>query len=152
MAKSKESFAKKEREKKREKKKKDKQERKEQRRTERDQVGPKSLDEMLSYVDEDGNVVSTPPDPSKLKSVSADEIVIGVPRRVDVPVDPVHTGKVNFFNASKGYGFIHDNQTGTNLFVHQNDVIDRIKDQDKVSFEVQQTSKGPAACKVKLIK
>lgn len=152
MAKSKESFAKKEREKKREKKKQEKQERKEQRKSERDLQGPKSLDDMLSYVDEDGNVIPTPPDPAKKKNVSLDEIVISVARRVDEPVDPVHTGKVNFFNASKGYGFIHDQRSGTNIFVHQNDLLDRIKDQDKVSFEVQQTSKGPAAIKVKLIK
>lgn len=152
MAKSKESFAKKEREKKRQKKKQDKQERKELRKTERDLVGPRSLEDMLSYVDEDGNVVSTPPDPAAKRAVKLEDIVIGVPKRIDIPVDPVHTGTVNFFNASKGYGFIHDVVTNTNIFVHQNDLLDRIKDHDKVSFEVEQTSKGPTAIKVKLIK
>ncbi len=152
MAKSKESFAKKEREKKRVKKKQDKQERKEQRKSEREFIGPRSLEDMLSYVDEHGNAVSSPPDPAARRTVKLEDIVIGVPRRIDEPIDPVHTGKVNFFNASKGYGFIHDMVTNTNIFVHQNELLDRIKDHDKVSFEVQQTSKGPAAIKVKLIK
>ena len=67
MAKSQQSFNKKEKEKKRRKKKKDKLERREQRKLEREEVGPKSFEDLIRYVDEDGNLTTTPPDPTKKK-------------------------------------------------------------------------------------
>jgi len=45
------------------------------------QAKGKTLDEMLAYVDENGNITSTPPDPEKRKVVNAEDIDIGVPKR-----------------------------------------------------------------------
>ena len=67
MAKSQQSFNKKEKEKKRLKKRKEKLERKEQRKQEKLDNGPKSFEDMLAYVDENGYLTSEKPDPTKKK-------------------------------------------------------------------------------------
>ncbi len=60
------------------------------------------------------------------------------------------TGKVKFFNDSKGYGFIKDNETGTEYFVHSSGLIDQINEDDDVSFELTEGKKGLNAINVKL--
>jgi cold shock protein len=60
-------------------------------------------------------------------------------------------GKVKFFNESKGYGFIKDNETDEDIFVHVSGLIDRINENDDVSFEVKQGKKGLNAVDVKLL-
>lgn len=61
------------------------------------------------------------------------------------------TGKVKFFNTSKGFGFIKDDQSNEEYFVHASGLIDQIKDEDEVNFELQEGKKGLNAVKVKLI-
>ena len=102
MAKSQQTFNKKEREKKRRKKKQDKLERREQRKLQREQEGKKTFEEMLSYVDENGNITSTPPDPNKKRKVSMDEIMISVPKKAEEPGGKGNRGTVKFFNTEKG--------------------------------------------------
>ena len=101
MAKSQDSYSKKEKEKKRIKKKKAKLERREQRKVEKAESGPKSFEEMLSYVDENGNLSSTPPDPSKKKQIKAEDIVLGIPPKDDTFVEPIRTGQVKFLTMKK---------------------------------------------------
>ncbi len=60
-------------------------------------------------------------------------------------------GKVKFFNESKGYGFIKDSETNEEHFVHVTGLIDKIKEDDEVTFELQQGKKGLNAVNVKLI-
>ena len=60
-------------------------------------------------------------------------------------------GKVKFFNESKGFGFILDNDSQTDVFVHASGLIDRITDNDEVSFEVVEGKKGLNAVNVKVI-
>jgi len=74
---------------------------------------------MLAYVDEYGNISSTPPDDSKKKRINPEHIEIGVPKRK--PADEVEvnrTGVVTFFNESKGFGFIKDATTQESIFTH----------------------------------
>src|SRR5438034_9928404 len=91
MAKSKATFAKKEKEKQRQKQKQEKREKMEERKA--NQVKGKSLDDMMAYVDENGNITSTPPDPRKKRIFSAEEIEIGVPKAADVPEETFHEGR-----------------------------------------------------------
>jgi len=58
-------------------------------------------------------------------------------------------GKVKFFNDAKGYGFIKDEETEKEYFVHVSGLIDEIKEDDEVTFELQEGKKGLNAVNVK---
>ena len=87
MGRSQATFGKRENEKKRQKKRLEKAEKKEERQANA-QKG-QSLDEMLAYVDENGNIVDTPPDPKKKREINVEDIRIGAIRQEDMePEDP----------------------------------------------------------------
>ena len=92
---------------------------------------------MLSYVDENGNLSSTPPDPAKKKKIKAEDIILGVPPSDKTAVETVRNGQVKFFNDEKGYGFIIDLDTKDSIFVHVNNTEEPIQENDKVTFEVE---------------
>jgi len=143
-----ETWNKKEREKKKQKEKKDKAEKKQER---KDNPKAKSFDDMLAYIDENGNISATPPDPRKMKKVLAEDIEIGVPKQQEIdPADLIRKGVVTFFNDAKGYGFIRDLETQESFFVHVNGLQEAIKENNKVIFEIEMGPKGPNACNVKL--
>jgi len=64
-------------------------------------------------------------------------------------IDPIRSGVVTFFNDAKGFGFIKDLQTQESVFIHVNQLSERIAENDKVSFEVQMGHKGANAINVK---
>lgn len=150
MAKSRATFNKKEIEKKKLKKKKDKEEKKEARKSN----SGKGVDfeDMIAYVDENGNISTTPPDPTKKKAVDPSTIQISVQKHEEEEPDPVRTGVVTFFNESKGFGFIRDLETHESVFVHVKSMVDEIMEKDKVMFEVERTVRGLNAFNVKLVK
>lgn len=151
MAKSQQTFNKSEKEKIRRKKKQDKLEERQQRKLEKEKNGPVEFEDLIRYVDEDGNLTSTPPDPlKKKKSIKVEDIIISVPLRDDTPVDTVRNGIVKFFNNEKGYGFIIDQETKDSIFVHMNNAYQEIKENDAVTFEVEMGQKGPNAANVRL--
>ncbi|RZT95955.1 putative cold-shock DNA-binding protein [Ancylomarina subtilis] len=150
MARSKETFGKKELEKKKLKKRKEKEARKEERKA---NGGSVSFEDMLVYVDENGQLVSTPPDPTKKTEIDADSIVLGARNsNAGYVEDPIRKGTVTFFNTSKGYGFIKDAETGESIFVHINGLVDQVNENDKVNFETERGPKGMNAVNVTLIK
>ncbi len=59
-------------------------------------------------------------------------------------------GTVKFFNETKGFGFITPSNGGEDIFVHTSGLISRIRENDKVTFEVKQGNKGLNAVNVKL--
>ncbi len=59
-------------------------------------------------------------------------------------------GKVKFYNESKGYGFICDNESGEDIFVHTTGLKDQIRDGDDVVFEVAQGKRGLNAVNVRI--
>lgn len=151
MARSQETFNKKEVRNKKDKKRKDK-EAKRLARKENEKSG--SLDDMIAYVDENGMITDTPPDPTKKKKViKVEDIEINVPKREDIEeVDPIRKGVVTFFNESKGFGFIKDRETMESVFVHVNNVLEDIKENNMVTYEVEMGQKGPTAVKVQVIR
>ncbi len=148
MARSKESFGKKEKEKKRLKQRQDKAEKMEERKA--NAKKGTSLEDMMAYIDENGNISATPPDKRKMKTFRQEDMEIGVPRQEDIdPADLIRKGVVTFFNDAKGFGFINDLETGERIFVHINQLTEPLREGDKVTFEVEMGPKGPSATSVK---
>lgn len=149
MGRSQETFNKKEVRKQKEKKRKEK----EKKRMERRDSNKDSLDDMIAYVDEFGNIVDTPPDPEDKKEVDLEDIEVSVPPGKNTQeMNPNREGTVTFFNDSKGYGFIRDSETKESIFVHMNNAEEEIREGNKVSFEVEMGPKGPSAFRVKVIR
>lgn len=148
MARSQDSYIKREKEKKRLKAQQEKKERKEERKANSAGGG---LENMMAYVDEFGNITDTPPDPSKKKKVDADSIEIGIPKKEKEVFNPIRTGRVEFFDHSKGFGFIKDADNQEKYFVHVNGVLEEITENDNVTFELERGAKGMNAVRVKKI-
>ncbi len=62
----------------------------------------------------------------------------------------MNKGVVKFFNFKKGFGFIVG-ENGEEVFVHVSGLIDEVKEDDKVAFDITDTKKGPTAINVKRI-
>lgn len=146
MGRSRETFGKKEKEKKKQKKKQEKLEKKLEK---KEQPKNSSLEDMMAYVDEFGNIVDTPPEPSRKSKIDLEDIEISVPKKEEIQIDAVRKGRVDFFNHDKGYGFIKENDTNESYFFHINATEEEVDEQDKVSFELEKGPKGLNAVKVR---
>jgi cold shock CspA family protein len=146
MGRSTETFNKKEKEKKRLKKQQDKKEKAEERKA--NSSKGKGLDEMMAYVDADGNITDVPPDPAKRKEIALEAIAIGVPKQEAIPDDGKRKGIVTMFNEQKGFGFIRDEASNESIFVHVSGLNGPVRENDRVTFETTQGQKGLAAIKV----
>jgi CspA family cold shock protein len=60
------------------------------------------------------------------------------------------TGKVKFFNETKGFGFITPEDGGADVFVHSSGLVDKIRENDSVNYEVENGKKGINAVNVKI--
>jgi cold shock CspA family protein len=149
MSKSKETFNKREKEKKRQQQRQEKKDKMEQR---RGNDKNKSMDDMIAYVDENGNLSSTPPDPKKRKVFTLEEVPNGVPDRVaEEPSEVVRTGVVDYYNEAKGFGFIVDQGSGERVFVHASQHNEHLSERDSVQFELERNERGWSAVKVRKI-
>lgn len=61
------------------------------------------------------------------------------------------TGTVKFYNEAKGFGFIVDDDTQSEIFVHATGLIDKVAQNDKVSYDIKDGKKGPNAINVKRV-
>lgn len=151
MGRSKETWNKKETEKKKQKKKKEKAQKREEKKAQGNESS--SFDDMIAYVDEFGNITSTPPDPTKKTKVKKEDIEVSIPKQEeDTTSDTAKRGTVKFFNHDKGYGFIKEENSQDSIFVHANGLVDPIEENDKVTYEVTMGQKGPNAINVKVVK
>lgn len=151
MSRSRETFNKKEVRNKKEKKRKDKEKKKLERQERKETGGP--AEDMFVYVDENGMLSSTPPDPTKKTKVELEDIEISIPKSdPNDKEDPVRIGTVTFFNDSKGFGFIRDNETKESVFLHINNMVDEVKEGNAVTFEIEKGPRGLSAVQVKLHK
>lgn len=149
MARSQNTFNKKEREKKKLQKRKAKEEKRAEK---RDQETSGKLDDMMAYLDADGNIVDTPPDENeKKKEIKAKDIEIGIPKAEPVNMDAERRGKVAFFNDAKGYGFIDQSQTQERFFVHASSLKQPIQEGDSVKFNIEKGEKGFNAVNVQKV-
>jgi hypothetical protein len=114
MGRSQDSFNKKNVRNKKEKKRKEKEEK---RLAKKENQEKNSFDDMIAYVDQNGVISSSPPDPEDKEEIKLENIEIGVPKKGDEKdLDPIRKGVVSFFNESKGFGFIKDLETKESVF------------------------------------
>lgn len=99
----------------------------------------KSLEDMMAYVDENGNLSSTPPGAPGQKSSGTS---------IDTK-DSTRKGTLTSFNDAKGYGFITDLMTKESIFVHASSFKQLIQKNDTVSFEIERNAKGASAVNVR---
>ncbi len=141
-----ETFAKKELQKKRAKKKQDKMEKKEERKANNNKG--KSFEDMLVYLDENGNLTDVHPDKQiKGKPTETHNNSNNKPTTEGIQF----TGTVALFFEDKNYGFISEDKTNANVFVHGNSLKEALKVKDKVSYKKERTPKGYSAFDVKKI-
>jgi|WetSurMetagenome_2_1015567.scaffolds.fasta_scaffold19803_3 cold shock CspA family protein len=146
MAGSQETFNKKDKEKKRLKKRKDKLQKQADRKANSQGGG---LENMIAYVDEYGRITDTPPDPSQRTKIDVESIELGASKREAIEVNPIRKGRVEFFDHSKGFGFIKEIETQEKFFVHVNSLTEEIREGDIVNFEIERGAKGMNAVRVK---
>ena len=121
-----------------------------QKKKEEKKLSPKanSLDDMIAYVDENGMITSTPPTENiKKEEIKQEEIVISTPKK-EKEVPTVMKGRVEFFNTSKGFGFIKDLSGTEKYFFHVNNVMADISENDIVTFDLERGIKGMNAVNI----
>ena len=123
-----------------------------QKRKEEKKLAPKvnSLDDMIAYVDENGMITSTPPEESvKGEEIKQEDIMIATPKK-EKEAPTIMRGRIEFFNTSKGFGFIKDLSGTEKYFFHINNVTGDISENDIVTFDLERGMKGMNAVNVRL--
>jgi cold shock CspA family protein len=140
------TFNKKALQQKRAKKKQDKLEKREDRKSHNNKG--KSLEEMIVYLDEFGNLTDIPPEKQKRKKINVQDIQLGAAATAE---DQEYTGVLSLFFSDKGHGFITEDTTRETVFVHSNKLQDAINEKDRVAYEKEKTPKGYSAYNVRKI-
>lgn len=122
---------------------------KQKKKDERQSKGSDSFEDMIAYVDENGQLSSTPPDRPSAK-IDASQIEISVPKLVAEEVEP-ENGIVDFYNSSKGFGFIKTSDNRNKYFFHISSAPENIKEGDKVSYELEKNARGINAVRISII-
>ena len=122
------TISKRDREKLKEQKRKEKQQRKE----ERQSNGPSSFEDMIAYVDQFGVLHSVPQE------------------RLEEEVAPL-MGRIEYFNAAKGYGFVKDADNGEKYFFHISSAPATIAEGDRVTFEIERGMRGMNAVRISIV-
>lgn len=123
-----------------------------QKKKEEKKLSPKanSFEDMIAYVDENGVITSTPPtENGKKEEIKQEEILISVPKKEkEEPV--VLRGKIDFFNTSKGFGFIKELSNGERYFFHVNNVLSsELNEGNIVTFDLERGLKGMNAINIR---
>ena len=134
----------------REKLKEQKRQEKQKRKDERKSGGTSSFEDMIAYVDENGILHTTPQDVKPKTEIDVSQIEISTPKQEEMEILP-STGRVEYFTASKGYGFIKDADSGEKYFFHISSAPDTIAEGDKVTFEIERGTRGLAAVRISII-
>lgn len=105
---------------------------------------------MIAYVDENGVLHTTPQDVKPKTEIDASLIEVSVPKQEDVEVEPFK-GRVEYFDSSKGYGFIKDADGGEKYFFHITSAPAEIAEGNEVTFEIERGMRGMAAVRISII-
>ena len=141
-------MSKKELEKRKKERKQEKQKRKENR---KGSSTGSSLDDMIAYVDEFGNITDTPPEAVRAEKIELEDIMISTPKKEDIENEPL-TGRVEFYNSEKGFGFIKDSRSIEKYFFHINNAPASISEGNQVTFDAERGKIGMNAINITLVK
>ena len=122
-----------------------------QKRKEEKKLAPKvnSLDDMIAYVDENGMITSTPPEESvKREEIKQEDIMIATPKK-EKEAPTIMRGRIEFFNTSKGYGFIKNLKNAEKYFFHVSGLQDEVTDGNLVTFKLERGPRGMNAVEIK---
>lgn len=144
MGRSSGTFSKRDKEKKRLQKRQEKEQKKEDRKAE----GSRSFEEMLAYVDENGNLTSTPPDQSRRKVIKETDINLSSRNKGSVNTPTAREGVIKFFDHAKGYGFVRDMQSQEEFFFHFSSADFEVAQSDAVTFETEVSPRGINAVRI----
>ena len=111
-----------------------------------------SFDDMIAYVDENGVITSTPPElnPNK-EEIKQEEILISTPKKEELEAPAVLRGRIDYFNESKGYGFIKDLDGAETYFFHvSNNTLTDISENDIVTFDLERGLRGMNAVNIRI--
>ncbi len=109
----------------------------------------KSLEDMLVYVDANGQITEVRPDDQEKLEINPEDIQLGA--ALIEAEELVKTGIVTFLS-DKGYGFITENSSKDNIFFHENNCAHPVKKGNKVSFEKEKSPKGFSAVNIQVVK
>ena len=143
------SFNKREIEKQKLQKKKEKLKKKE----ERKQQGTNSFEDMIAYVDANGVIIDTPPEPiQEEEKIELEDIEISVPRKEvsEELGDP--EGRVDFYDETRGFGFIREGNSVIKYFFDKSNAEHGIAEEDMVTYRLERGPKGMNAVDVKIIR
>jgi cold shock CspA family protein len=107
---------------------------------------------MIAYVDENGVITSTPPElnPNK-EEIKQEEILISTPKKEELEAPAVLRGRIDYFNESKGYGFIKDLDGAEKYFFHvSNNTLTDISENDIVTFDLERGLRGMNAVNIRI--
>ena len=103
---------------------------------------------MLAYVDENGVLHTTPPEVGEREEIDASQIEVSVPRRSEPEEIVPFEGRVEYFDAAKGYGFIRNSDNGEKYFFHITQAPAAIAEGNRVTFELERSTRGMNAVRV----
>lgn len=148
MAKS-NSFSKREIEKNKRAKRKEKQKRREERRLQ----SADTFEEMIAYVDAHGVITDVRPEPADQKvEIELEDIEVSVPKQSETSdkyENPI--GQVDYYNESRGFGFIKERERPNKYFFHKSNAEDGIAENSMVTFRLERGPRGMNAIDVKLL-
>lgn len=134
----------------REKIKQSKRQNKQRKKEERQSGGSRSFEDMLAYVDENGVLHTTPQEVSVQEEIDASQIEVSVPRRTEPEEVVPFQGRVEYFDAAKGYGFIKDLSDSEKYFFHITNAPAEIAEGNSVTFEIERGTRGMNAVRISI--
>jgi len=134
------------REKKKKQKKKEKEERKALRKANSNKG--KGLEGMMAYVDHNGQLSDTPPDPKFKVEIKVEDIQLGARSLMKEELNTPKMGRISIYNNERKFGFIKDSLSQEKIFFHISDTEGDVKEGDIVSYETVRGPKGISAVNV----
>lgn len=124
-----------------------------QKKEERKQQSPDSFEDMIAYVDANGVITDTPPEPiQEEEKIELEDIEISIPRKEDDEEAGEPTGRVDFYDETRGFGFIKEQHSVNKYFFHKSNAEDGITEGHLVTFRLERGPKGMNAVDVKIIR